>query len=170
MTMYLLVFRQGQSAVSSMLTAIGGMYEDNLYLSNLYEYLEQPRPPRLGSAAEGPEPDAGLEFRNVTFAYPGADSPAVRDVSWKIRRGESLALVGLNGSGKTTLVKLLAGLYTPDSGSILYQGRPLGEWDPDVLRGRIGVIFQDFNRYQLKVGENIGVGDVTAFADRERWR
>ncbi|MBN1238064.1 MAG: ABC transporter ATP-binding protein [Gammaproteobacteria bacterium] len=170
MTMYLLVFKQGQTAVSSMLTAIGGMYEDNLYLSNLYEYLEQPRPPHLGTSSEGPEPAAGVEFRNVTFTYPGAESPAVRDVSLTIRRGESLALVGLNGSGKTTLVKLLAGLYTPDAGQILYQGRPLEEWDPGVLRGRIGVIFQDFNRYQLKVGENIGVGDVTAFADRERWR
>ena len=170
MTMYLLVFKQGQSAVSAMLTAIGGMYEDNLYLSNLYEYLEQPRRARFGTAVEGPDPEAGLSFDHVSFTYPGAEAPAVRDVSLTIRPGESLALVGLNGSGKTTLVKLLAGLYEPDSGRILYQGLSLPEWDPEALRNRIGIIFQDFIRYQLKVGENIGVGDVRLFADNERWR
>ena len=170
MTMYLLVFRQGQSAVSSMLSAIGGMYEDNLYLSNLYEYLEQPRRPRLGKAVEGPDEEAGLVFENVTFTYPGAETPAVSDVSLAIRPGESVALVGLNGSGKTTLVKLLAGLYEPDRGRILYRGLPFRDWDQDALRQRIGIIFQDFVRYQLKVGENIGVGDVRVFADAERWR
>ncbi len=170
MTMYLLVFRQGQTAVSSMLSAIGGMYEDNLYLSNLYEYLEQPRRPRLGNAVEGPDKQAGLVFEHVTFTYPGAETPAVDDVSLAIRPGESIALVGLNGSGKTTLVKLLAGLYEPDRGRILYQGLPLQDWEPDALRERIGIIFQDFVRYQLKVGENIGVGDVRVFADAERWR
>jgi ABC-type ATPase involved in cell division len=76
--------------------------------------------------------------------------------------------VGLNGSGKTTFVKL-AGLYRPSAGTIRYQGRDLGEWDPVALRSRIGVIFQDFNRYQITVGENIGAGDVTAFDDRARW-
>src|SRR5690606_832718 len=150
MTMYLLVFRQGQSAVSSMLSAIGGMYEDNLYLSNLYEYLEQPRRPRLGKAVEGPDEEAGLVFENVTFTYPGAETPAVSDVSLAIRPGESVALVGLNGSGKTTLVKLLAGLYEPDRGRILYRGLPFRDWDQDALRQRIGIIFQDFVRYQLK--------------------
>ncbi|HEX7080912.1 MAG TPA: ABC transporter ATP-binding protein [Gammaproteobacteria bacterium] len=170
MTMYLLVFRQGQSAVSAMLTAIGGMYEDNLYLSNLYEYLEQPRRARHGIATQGTDPDAGLVFEHVTFTYPGSDTPAVRDVSLAVARGESVALVGLNGSGKTTLVKLLAGLYEPDSGRILYQGLPLPQWDRDALRSRIGVIFQDFVRYQLKAGENIGVGDVQKFSDAERWR
>lgn len=170
MTMYLLVFKQGQSAVSAMLSAIGGMYEDNLYLSNLYEYLEQPPPPRPGAAREGPDPDAGLQFEHIGFTYPGADKPAVRDVTLSIRPGRSLALVGVNGSGKTTLVKLLAGLYAPDEGSIRYQGLDLSEWDPDALRERIGVIFQDFVRYQLKAGENIGVGDVRLCSDAERWR
>src|SRR5690606_25481231 len=170
MTMYLLVFKQGQSAVSSMLSAIGGMYEDNLYLSNLYEYLEQPPRPRSGHARVGPDPAAGLVFEHVTFTYPGAATAAVNDVNLTLRRGESVALVGLNGSGKTTLVKLLAGLYEPDSGRIVYQGLPLPDWDPQVLRERIGVIFQDFVRYQLKVGENIGVGDVRLFADADRWR
>ena len=170
MTMYLLVFKQGQSAVSAMLSAIGGMYEDNLYLSNLYEYLEQPLTAVRGSAVRGPDEAAGVRFENVWFRYPGAAQDAVRGVSLEIRRGQSVALVGHNGSGKTTLVKLLAGLYAPDSGRILYRGLDLARWDPVALRSHIGVIFQDFNRYQLKVGENIGVGDVAALGNAERWR
>ena len=106
----------------------------------------------------------------MTFAYPGATTPALRDVTLHVRPGQSVALVGSNGSGKTTLVKLLAGLYAPTRGTVRYQGRDLRDWDPVALRQRIGVIFQDFNRYQLTVGENIGAGDVTAFDDRERWR
>jgi ATP-binding cassette subfamily B protein len=86
-----------------------------------------------------------------------------------VRPGQSVALVGSNGSGKTTLVKLLAGLYEPSSGHVRYQGRDLRDWDPLALRQRIGVIFQDFNRYHLIVGENIGAGDVAAFDDRQRW-
>jgi ATP-binding cassette subfamily B protein len=169
MTMYLLLFRQGQSAVAAMLSAIGGMYEDNLYLSNLYDYLEQPSAGAHGTATTGIDLTAGIEFDDVTFAYPGATNAALRDVTLHVRAGQSVALVGSNGSGKTTLVKLLAGLYTPTSGAVRYQGRDLRDWDPVALRQRIGVIFQDFNRYQLKVGENIGAGDVAAFEDHERW-
>ncbi len=95
--------------------------------------------------------------------------PALRDVTLHVRPGQSVALVGSNGSGKTTLVKLLAGLYAPTEGRVSYQGRDLRDWDPVALRQRIGVIFQDFNRYQLTVGENIGAGDVAAFEDRSRW-
>jgi len=169
MTMYLLLFRQGQAAVAAMLSAIGGMYEDNLYLSNLYDYLEQPSAGAHGTATAGLDLSAGIEFDDVTFAYPGATNAALRDVTLHVRPGQSVALVGSNGSGKTTLVKLLAGLYTPTRGSVRYQGRDLRDWDPVALRQRIGVIFQDFNRYQLKVGENIGAGDVAAFEDHERW-
>jgi ATP-binding cassette subfamily B protein len=170
MTMYLLLFRQGQSAVAAMLSAIGGMYEDNLYLSNLYDYLEQPSAGAYGAATVGLDPRLGLELDDVSFAYPGATTPALRDVTLHVRPGQSVALVGSNGSGKTTLVKLLAGLYAPTRGTVRYQGRDLREWDPVALRQRIGVIFQDFNRYQLTVGENIGAGDVAAFDDRERWQ
>jgi ATP-binding cassette subfamily B protein len=169
MTMYLLLFKQGQSAVAAMLGAIGGMYEDNLYLSNLYDFLEQPSGGALGVATSGGESQAGVEFDHVTFTYPGATVPALRDVTLRVRPGQSVALVGSNGSGKTTLVKLLAGLYAPTEGAVRYQGRDLREWDPVALRQRIGVIFQDFNRYQLTVGENIGAGDVAAFEDRGRW-
>jgi ATP-binding cassette subfamily B protein len=170
MTMYILLFRQGQSAVSASLSAIGGMYEDNLYLSTLYEYLDTPVAPAHGTATVGTEPGAGLRFEHVTFTYPGTSQPAVADVSFELRPGESLALVGENGSGKTTLIKLLTRLYTPDSGGIVLDGLDLAEWQPAALRRRIGVIFQDFARYQLKVGENIGAGDVTHFEDERRWR
>lgn len=170
MTMYLMLFKQGQSAVSAMLSSIGGMYEDNLYLSNLYEYLEQPRLVHGGRAVEGPDPRAGIRFEGVTFTYPGATAPAVDGIDLTMKPGQSVALVGHNGSGKTTLVKLLAGLYRPDHGRITYQGLDLADWEPRALRDRIGVIFQDFNRYQLKVGENIGVGDVAAIDDEERWQ
>ncbi|MGH8224336.1 MAG: ABC transporter ATP-binding protein [Woeseiaceae bacterium] len=169
MTMYLLVFKQGQSAVSASLAAIGGMYEDNLYLSNLYEYLEQPSAESQGMRLRGDAPGDGVRFEGVSFAYPGAPRPALRHVNLHLRPGESLALVGENGAGKTTLIKLLTGLYRPDAGRILLDGTPLEDWQSEALRKRIGVIFQDFARYQVSVGENIGVGDVAQFANRERW-
>lgn len=170
MTMYLMLFRQGQSAVSASLSAVGGMYEDNLYLSTLYEYLETPVPPARGAAIKGPHPEDGIRFENVSFSYPDADTPALEDISLHIRPGESLALVGENGSGKTTLIKLLTRLYHPTSGRILLDGQDLEEWDEPALRQRIGVIFQDFARYQLRVGENVGAGDVRYFEDEARWR
>ena len=168
MTMYLLVFRQGQAAFSASLSAVGGMYEDNLYLSNLYAFLEQPVPVEAGVGTVGPEPKDGLRFEGVSFTYPGADTPAVRDLTLHVRPGERLALVGHNGSGKTTLIKLLTRLYSPTAGRILLDGLDLADWQPAALRRRIGVIFQDFVRYQLTVGENVGVGDVGYFEDEER--
>ena len=170
MTMYLVLFRQGQSAVSAILTSVSGMYEDNLYLSNLYEYLEQPVPTRRGDASKGPEPGRGLEFENVSFRYAGANKNALSNIDLKITPGESLALVGENGSGKTTLIKLLTRLYDPTEGRILLDGLDLQKWDVEALRQRIGVIFQDFGHYQFSVGENIGAGDVRYFDDRERWK
>jgi ATP-binding cassette subfamily B protein len=169
MTMYIMVFKQGQSALSSLLSAIGGMYEDNLYLSNLYELLEEPVPVATGAATHGPTPGDGIRFENVSFSYPGADTPAIKDMTLHIPPGSKLALVGENGSGKTTLIKLLTRLYTPTAGRITLDGLDLNQWDPETLRRRIGVIFQDFVRYQLMLGENIGAGDVDAIEDRERW-
>ncbi|MDT8428670.1 MAG: ABC transporter ATP-binding protein [Pseudomonadales bacterium] len=168
MTMYIAVFRQGQSAVTNSLTAINGMYEDSLYLSNLTEYLEHRVPEASGDKTAGPAPGDGIRFEQVSFSYPGSDTPALQDLNLHIRAGESLAIVGENGSGKTTLIKLLARLYTPSSGRILLEGLDLQEWDIATLRHRIGVIFQDFARYQLKVGENIGVGDVANLAVRSQ--
>jgi len=170
MTMYVLLFRQGQAAVSASLAAISGMYEDNLYLSTLYEFLDTPVDAPTGTATAGPDQADGVRFEDVSFTYPGATDPAVSDVTFHLRPGQSLALVGENGSGKTTLIKLLTRLYVPSAGRITLDGLDLAEWSPAALRRRVAVIFQDFARYQLKVGENIGVGDVAHFADEARWR
>ena len=168
MTMYIAVFRQGQSAVTGCLTSINGMYEDNLYLSNLTEYLEHKVPELSGDQLHGPLSDDGIRFEQVTFYYPESETPALKELNLHIGAGESLAIVGENGSGKTTLIKLLTRLYTPSSGRILLEGLDLQEWNIDALRRKIGVIFQDFARYQLKVGENIGVGDVANLNNAEQ--
>jgi ABC-type multidrug transport system fused ATPase/permease subunit len=94
----------------------------------------------------------------------------VDGVSFHLRPGRKLALVGENGSGKTTLVKLLARLYEPDAGRITLDGLDLRAWDVDALRRRIAVVFQDFARYQFTAGENIGAGDVDRFEDEGGWR
>ncbi len=169
MTMYLTVFRQGQSTFSGALTSIGGMYEDNLYLSTLYDLLEEEVPQPRGKAIKGLHPKDGIRFENVSFTYPGSLQPALKNISLHLKPGEKLAIVGENGSGKTTLIKLLTRLYNPDSGRILLDGLDLQEWDINVLRQRIGVIFQNFVRYQFTVGENIGVGDVELINDTSQW-
>ena len=160
MTMYIAQFRLGQNAVTSSLTAVNGMYEDNLYLSNLSEYLSHKVPEQTGSKIKGPDSGAGILFENVSFNYPGSENPALHNINLHIRPGESLAIVGENGSGKTTLIKLLTRLYVPTEGKIFLEGLELSGWDIGTLRQKIGVIFQDFSRYQLVVGENIGIGDV----------
>ena len=170
MTMYVALFRQGQAAVSAMLAAVGGMYEDNLYLSTLYEYLETEVPLPKGAAVRGPHPEDGVRFEDVSFTYPGAEEPALEHISLHLTPGSSLALVGENGSGKTTLIKLLTRLYAPTSGRILLDGQDLAAWEAGALRERIGVIFQDFARYQMLVGENVGAGDERFFEDEDRWR
>ncbi|HUS67054.1 MAG TPA: ABC transporter ATP-binding protein [Kofleriaceae bacterium] len=169
MTMYVLVFKQGQSALSAALSSIGGMYEDNLYLSNLYELLETEVSAPSGNVKTGARPGDGIRFEEVSFTYPGGDKPALDRVSFHLPPGRKLALVGENGSGKTTLIKLLTRLYEPTAGRVTLDGTDLREWDVPTLRRRIGVIFQDFVRYQFMVGENIGVGEVEAMDEEARW-
>lgn len=169
MTMYLIVFRQGQSTFSSGLTGVGGMYEDNLYLSNLYKFLEQNVPKPQGKATKGLIPNDGVRFENVSFSYPGSQKPALQGISLHLKPGQKLAIVGENGSGKTTLIKLLTRLYAPSSGRILLDGLDLQSWDITALHRRYAVIFQDFVRYQFTVGENVGVGDVEHLQDESRW-
>jgi len=169
MTMYMMVFKQGQSAVSASLTSINGMYEDHLYLSSLYEFLEQPTSTRRGRIKSGSRPGSGLAIRDLSFTYPGTETRALDGINLELRPGSSLALVGENGSGKTTLTKLIAGLYEIDQGDIVFDGTSLTEWDSRALQDRIGVIFQDFSRYQWRVGHNIGAGDIQGFNDATRW-
>jgi len=171
MTLYIVAFRQGQQAFQSMLAAIGGMYEDNLYMSNLFAYLAIP----TGRALPPPEPAAlpaaveeGIRFEDVGFRYPDTQGWALRHISLFIPRGQSLALVGQNGAGKTTFIKLLTRLYEPTEGRILLDGRDLRTWDEATLRRRIGVIFQDFNQYQFRFRDNVGFGSVEHVEDAAR--
>jgi ATP-binding cassette subfamily B protein len=171
MTMYILAFRQGQQSFQSVLGAIGSMYEHNLYMSNLFEYLAIAKTAPPGTPVPPPALARGEEeirFEGVGFRYPDKDAWAVRGIDLTVRKGESLALVGENGAGKTTLIKLLTGLYVPTEGRILLDGRDVREWDPDLLRRRFGVVFQDFNQYQLKVRENVGLGSIDHMTDEPR--
>jgi ABC-type multidrug transport system fused ATPase/permease subunit len=171
MTMYLLVFRNAQGAFSNVLAHIRGDYEDLLYVAELFTLLDAKTSlPHAGTATSGPRPDDGIRFEEVTFSYPKAKEPVLRGVDIHIPPGHKLALVGENGAGKTTLIKLMTGLYRPTSGRITLDGLDLEAWDPGALRRRIGVIFQDFVQYQLIAGENVGVGDVEALDDEERWQ
>jgi len=235
MTLYLVAFRQGQQSFQSILSALGGMYEDTLYMSNLFDYFAIPTTRAAMAAAAPPaavEPtqtanatalrpasalrdataaahaaptsahlpvtattELGVRFEAVGFRYPGqkgdpgsatgakaerragadpgadgagASAWALRGVSVFIPRGQSLALVGGNGAGKTTFIKLLTRLYAPTEGRILLDGKDLRDWDETALHQRIGVIFQDFNQYQLAARENIAFGSVDHLDDEPR--
>ena len=111
---------------------------------------------------------AGLVFEDVGYRYPGTQAWAVRGLSFVLAAGETLALVGGNGAGKTTIVKLMTRLYDPQEGRVLLDGLPLGAYDLDALRARIGAIFQDFVRFDLSAGENVAVGRIEAAADEAR--
>ena len=182
MTLYLLAFRQGQQAFQSCLGAIGSMYENNLYMSNLFQFLAIPvstppaalpaPAPELSAPAEPTPPTApterGIRFEHVGFRYPEKEKWALHDINLWIPQGQSLALVGHNGAGKTTFIKLLTRLYTPSAGRILLDGRDLAQWDEQALRRRIGVIFQDYNQYQFTVRENVGFGSAAHLEDTAR--
>mgnify|MGYP001765491134 CR=1 FL=1 len=170
MTMFLALFRQSQSSIRSLLDSLNRLFESNLFLDNLITYLKlQPLlvSPENGLPAPAPIRQ-GIEFRHVSFCYPGSDVFVLRDINLHIHPGERIALVGLNGAGKTTLIKLLTRLYDPTEGQILLDGVDLCAYDLASLHQRIGVIFQDFVRYQFTVRENIGFGQVDALDDLER--
>src|SRR5258708_12668501 len=141
-------------------------------MSNLFAYLdistggEQPR--RLPALSAPRVRAQGIEFRDVSCKCPGSDIWVLRDISLKLLPGEKLARVGENGGGKSTLIKLLMRLYDPTEGAILYGGVDLRDMDARDLRDRIGVLFQDFVRYQWTARENIGVGWLPALEDRAR--
>jgi len=199
MTLYLVAFRQGQQSFQAVLTAVGGMYEDTLYMTNLFDYFAIPTDdgPALASSEAAPAlvalppppvaselttngtraaapAELGIRFENVGFRYPvagngaGTERWALRGVNVFIPKGQSLALVGENGAGKTTFIKLLTNLYQPTEGRVLLDGRDLREWDEGALRRRIGVIFQDFNQYQLALRENVAFGSVQHLQDDQR--
>jgi ATP-binding cassette, subfamily B, bacterial len=158
-----------QNSIQSILSGFSGMYEHNLYLNNLVELMaKQPSMPVPAEPKPVPQPLRGeIRFENVTFAYPGAEKPALTDVSFTIKAGETLAVVGRNGAGKTTLFKLICRLYDPLEGRILIDGVDIREFEPTELRRQIGAMFQDYVDYQATASENIGLGNVPAITDRE---
>jgi ABC-type multidrug transport system fused ATPase/permease subunit len=170
LTLYLSVFRLAQTSFQQILSSLGSLYEDGLFMSNLFTYLDIParaEEPR-GPAVVLPRGPHRVEFRGVSFKYEGSDRWALQKVDLSIEPGEKLALCGDNGAGKSTLAKLLLRLYEPTEGTILYGGHDVRDLDPKDLRARVGVVFQDFVRYQFTAAENIGLGWVPSLEDRQR--
>ena len=163
-------FRRLRQMLESLLSGLSQVAGQALYLDDLYSFFDiEPEIASKPDAIAVPKPIAqGFVFEDVGFRYPDADNWALRGLSFELRAGEVLALVGENGAGKTTLVKLLARLYEPDEGRILLDGRDLRDYDLDDLRANIGVIFQDFVRYHLSAAENIGVGSIDDLGNRAR--
>ncbi|WP_405851758.1 ABC transporter ATP-binding protein/permease [Streptomyces sp. NBC_00090] len=155
------------AAIQGMFGGASGMYEHHLYLRKLYELLAVRTGAEGGRSLEGPV-RGHLVLENVTFRYPGADRPALDDVSLDVPAGATLAVVGRNGAGKSTLIKLVCRLYEPESGRILLDGTDIREIDPEALRGQVAAMFQDFVTYQATVAENIGLGDLPGLEDPER--
>ncbi|HEY7898728.1 MAG TPA: ABC transporter ATP-binding protein [Gemmatimonadaceae bacterium] len=158
-------FGRGRDVIQNILMAASGVYEQALYLRDLFEFFEMK--PTISGRLDAPMvPDPiqqGFIFENVGFQYPGSEERwAVRGLNLTLNPGERIALVGENGAGKTTITKLLARLYDPSEGRILLDGRDLREYDLASVRSTIGVIFQDFVRYDMRFDENIGVGEIDA--------
>ncbi len=163
-------FRRLRTLLEALLSGFSSVAGQALYLDDLFTFFEV-RPEILSPANPLPFSKPireGFVFEDVGFIYPGAERWAVRHLSFTLKAGEVVALVGENGAGKTTLVKLLTRLYDPDEGRILLDGRDLRDYGLDELRGSMGVIFQDFVRYNLPAGDNIAVGRIEARGDRER--
>ena len=165
-------FRQSRSLIQSVLLALSSIYEQSLYLSDLFTFFEvRPRVvSKPGAKAVARPMQTGFQFEIVGFQYPGSQRWAVRHLTFAFEPHERIALVGENGAGKTTLVKLLSRLYDPDEGRILLDGADLRDYDLDSLRHNIGIIFQDFVRYDFLLRENIGVSQVEAMNDEDRIR
>lgn len=156
-----------QTSISNLLSGFSSMYEHNLYLQNLFTLLETPT---MVERHEHPRPlpsplRGEIEFQNVSFGYPGQEGQAIKDLSFVIEPGETVAIVGRNGAGKTTLIKLLCRLYDPTAGRILLDGNDIREFDPDELRAQVGAMFQDYVTYQATAKENIGLGSLPELED-----
>ena len=161
-TMYTGAFSQAQQLLPAILENIAKIYETNLYVSQYFEFIAlKPQVINISRPRAFPQPiKQGLSIKNVTFTYPGATQPTLRNLNLDINPGESVALVGLNGAGKTTLLKLITRLYDVDSGLITIDGIPIQEIKLSDLHSNIGVLNQDFARYQLSAKDNISFGNL----------
>jgi ATP-binding cassette subfamily B protein len=163
-------FSRSRSYIERILSSFNDISEQAMFLKDLFEFFEmQPAIRPSPNSIPAPRPiRIGFEFRNAGFAYPGSDRMVLKNINFRLHPAEKLALIGENGAGKTTLVKLLARLYDPTEGQILLDGVDLREYDVEDLRHEIGVIFQDYLRYDLLVRENIGFGRLESLADQEQ--
>jgi ATP-binding cassette subfamily B protein len=176
LTLYMQSTTQVRQSFQGMLDGLAQLYEGTLYMQLLFEFLSyqpdivSPLHPRQ-LASEQNETEPTIEFRHVSFTYPGQDAetqPALQDVSFTIHAGEVVAFVGFNGAGKTTLVKLLTRLYDPDEGEILIGGHNIKEYDLSALRARISATFQDYVCYNMSVRENIGIGSLSEMNNAQK--
>lgn len=163
-------FARSRGLMEQIFSTLSSVAEQALFLDDLFDFFRTaPGIQSKPDALPAPRPIRdGYEFRNVSFAYPGSSRFVLSDVSFRIAQDERIALIGENGAGKTTLVKLLARLYDPSGGAIYLDGVDLRDYDVDDLRREIGVIFQDYMRYDMSALENIGVGRVDELANRTR--
>lgn len=167
-TMYISALDNMENSINSILDAISSLYSDNLYIENLLDLLKMEGGLKDGKKDFSVVDLKKIEFENVWFQYPHSDSFVLKNVSIKLERGKSYALVGLNGSGKTTFIKLLLRLYDPQRGKILINGIDIKEYSIESLYRNIGVVFQDFIKYPLTVNENIGIGNLKRIDDFEK--
>jgi len=170
LTMYTGAFQQSQGLIQSILFSVALVYEYNLFVTQYFEFLNlEPEVVTPSHPVAFPTPmQEGLVLQNVGFTYPGATEPTLHDINLSVRPGESIALVGMNGAGKTTLLKLLTRFYDVEKGSITIDSIPLHAFDLAELRRNVGVVFQDFSRYNLSVQDNIGFGDLQRHQDLDR--
>jgi ATP-binding cassette subfamily B protein len=162
MAMFLLAFRQGMIYIRELFSSMSGLYEDNLYIGDTFEFLN------LKENVIAVEPviipsllRKNIVLDNLSFTYPGNNRKTIDNVSFEINKGEIIALVGPNGAGKSTLVRLLCRLYDPDSGTIKYDDSDIRNIDPEEYRKLFSVVFQDFMLYNLTAGENIRMGNIS---------
>jgi ATP-binding cassette subfamily B protein len=163
-------FSRARTIMETLVSGLAGVSEQALFIKDLFDYFEtKPSIASPPDALPAPRPiREGFDFQNVSFAYPGATRLSLSELSFRFEPGERIALVGENGAGKTTLVKLLARLYDPTAGRILLDGVDLREYSVEDLRSEIGVIFQDYMRYDMLVSENIGFGRIEQVEDEYR--
>ncbi len=162
------------SNVSSLITTSASIYEGTLFIDNLISFMDEkqsvvPLNPEKPERVKHGAPHT-IEFCNVSFSYPGTDRPVIKNINLKFSPGETVVLVGLNGAGKTTLIKLLTRLYDPTEGVILLDGKDIRSYDVSDIYKTFGIIFQDFGKYAVTVGENIAFGDVERRMDEEELR
>ncbi len=161
LAMFLLAFRQGMIYIKDLFGAMAGLYEDSLFIGDTFEFLNLKEKVIAEDPVKMPAPlKKKIVLEDLSFTYPGNTTEAIRNVSFEIKKGEIIALVGSNGAGKSTLVRLLCRLYDPDSGTIRYDGANIRNMDPEEYRKHFSVVFQDFMLYNLSAGENIRMGNI----------